>query len=65
MTDKEFAGSTTPRIAADQLHAFVRAIWEQAGEMSLPPGRELDWQLLVGIVRELYGPEQSAQDASQ
>ncbi|MDP9647125.1 malate/lactate/ureidoglycolate dehydrogenase [Paraburkholderia caledonica] len=39
MTDKEFAGSTTPRIAADQLHAFVRAIWEQAG--SAPREAEL------------------------
>lgn len=39
MTDKELAGSTTPRIAADQLHAFVRAIWEQAG--SAPREAEL------------------------
>jgi transcriptional regulator with XRE-family HTH domain len=37
-------------------------IWEQAAEMALPPERTLDWQLLVGLVRELYWAQQRAQE---
>jgi hydroxycarboxylate dehydrogenase B len=39
MTDNNLARSSTPRIAADQLHAYVRAIWERAG--SAPREAEL------------------------
>src|ERR1700758_4523042 len=31
MTDQTTAETPTPRIQADQLHAYVRAIWERAG----------------------------------
>ncbi|MBB5464084.1 putative oxidoreductase [Paraburkholderia sp. CI2] len=39
MTDSQTAQTTTPRIPADQLHAYVRAIWERAG--STPREAEL------------------------
>ncbi|WP_433696212.1 malate/lactate/ureidoglycolate dehydrogenase [Paraburkholderia phenoliruptrix] len=39
MTDNDLAPSSTPRIAAGQLHAYVRAIWECAG--STPREAEL------------------------
>ncbi|MFM0054419.1 malate/lactate/ureidoglycolate dehydrogenase [Paraburkholderia phytofirmans] len=39
MTDNSTAQPVTPRIPADQLHAYVRAIWEQAG--STPREAEL------------------------
>ncbi|MGF6933369.1 putative oxidoreductase [Paraburkholderia sp. UCT70] len=39
MTDSQTAQTTTPRIPVDQLHAYVRAIWERAG--STPREAEL------------------------
>src|SRR6201996_9507990 len=39
MTDNSTAQPATPRIPADQLHAYVRAIWEKAG--STPREAEL------------------------
>jgi uncharacterized oxidoreductase len=39
MNDRHATPPTSPRIAADQLHAFVRAIWEKAG--SAPREAEL------------------------
>jgi uncharacterized oxidoreductase len=39
MTDNSTAQLATPRIPADQLHAYVRAIWEKAG--STPREAEL------------------------
>lgn len=39
MNDQHATPPTSPRIAADQLHAFVRAIWEKAG--SAPREAEL------------------------
>jgi transcriptional regulator with XRE-family HTH domain len=51
--------------ARERQRGIPDEIWEQASEMSLPPGRELDWQLLVGLVRELYWAQQRAQEASQ
>src|SRR6266702_815094 len=33
MTENQTAQPATPRIPADELHAYVKAIWEQAGSM--------------------------------
>lgn len=42
MTDNPTAEPTSPRIPADQLHAYVRAIWEQAGSTPREAGLVAD-----------------------
>ncbi len=39
--------------------------WERAGDASVPGSPRLDWQLVVGLVRELYSAHQRALEEAE